>query len=86
MGFKFNESGSSIDLLRIQFLARSASTDKNNSKYEIFELKETRCPGVETFLQQKYSLEEKYKKININLVMSIICRILEYYKQLNSKL
>ncbi len=45
-GFKYNESGSSINLLRLIALTRK------NNEFHIYELKEMRCPGTELFQTQ----------------------------------
>lgn len=55
-GFKLNASGSSLDLLRIQFLVSYQGSQ------QILELKQTRCPGTQLY-QAQAAAEKRYKEV-----------------------
>ena len=56
-GFKYNTSGSSLDLLRIQYLVAHSQEQK-----QILELKQTRCPGTQLF-QEQAEIADRYSQV-----------------------
>lgn len=52
-GFTIHSSGSSVGMLRLQYLTY------NSQQFKIYELKQTRCPGTQLYKPQLASLSER---------------------------